>query len=97
MRNLSNFENECQRSISITMASMGVGEGRQKGPNLPLRTQKIFVPIYVLPSIPEIRHYGYRRVHTRNVEVHRPYPKKKMRRYGRCRYAYRRASIPEVK
>ena len=31
----------------------------------------------MLPSIPEIRHYGYRRVHTRNVEFHRPYPKKR--------------------
>ena len=29
------------------MAFMGVGEGRKEGPNLPLPTQKIFVPIYV--------------------------------------------------
>ena len=35
------------------------------------------VSIYMIQSIPEIRHYGYRRVHTRNLEFHRPYPKKR--------------------
>ena len=35
------------------------------------------IDMELLPSILEIRHYGYRRVHTRNVELHRPYPKKR--------------------
>ena len=34
--------------------------------------------VYMLASIPETRHYGYRRVHTRNDEYRRPYPKKKL-------------------